>query len=111
MITLTFNTKVRDAVQLIEDEEAFPILDLQGIRYLLDTSLKELGMIVYTPFDIATRTALGEKYQYLYGMQSTLSDAILGPGPRSVGAARVLEYPEFEKDEALKGNVTPRYTV
>lgn len=115
MIVLSFNTKIRDAVQLIRDEEAYPVVDLGNIRYSLDISNIKFGTLIFTPFDKETQEPIDWSYQYLYGMQSTLKDAILGPGPWSRSLPRG-EFPgEFptepqiiEKDE---GEARPNFTL
>lgn len=111
MIVLSFNTKIRDAVQLIQDGEAFPVIDLGNIRYALNLSNIKFGTLIFTPFDKNTELPVDWTYQYLYGMQSTLKDAILGPGPWSRSEPRG-EYPvQPIYVESDGGEVRPRFTV
>lgn len=83
MIEIQFNSNVRETVQAINENRVEPWIQYQNIRYHLSTKLAYLGYLVYTPFDVKTGQPLGYSLQYRYGMQSTFSEAILGPGPRA----------------------------
>lgn len=106
MIVLSFNTKIRDAVQLIRDGDAHPVVDLGDIRYSLNLSNTKFGTLIFTPFYKSTQLPVDWSYQYLYGMQSTLKDAILGPGPWSKSQPRGI-YPEWVDPEVVDDNTPP----
>ena len=111
MIVLSFNTKIRDAVQLIRDGDAYPVVDLGNIRYALDLSNTKFGTLIFTPFDKVTQQPVDWSYQYLYGMQSTLKNAILGPGPWSRSSPRGVYPVEPVTIESDGGEVRPNFTV
>ena len=111
MIVLTFNTKIRDAVQLIKNGDAFSVIDLGNIRYALDLSNTKFGNLIFTPFDKTTQEPIDFTYQYLYGMQSTLKDAILGPGPWSKSPPRGTYPVEPISVEPGVGEVRPNFVV
>ena len=79
-IEIKFNTKIRLAVELINNGDVNPILDFNDTRYSLDVSGWSRGVIKWTPFSIALRTPIGENsYTYPYAAHNLMSDALLGP--------------------------------
>lgn len=112
MITLTFNSAIRESVLRIQNGEAAPILDHENIRYLIDVSRINLGTIGFVPYDRTTKQPLGFGEQYQYGAQSTFRDAILGPGPRTRVAVRDLPpFPEIPPADPEMGSVIPNYLL
>lgn len=108
-IELQFNTKIRLAVQLINDGEVNPIIDFNDTRYHFDTSAWHRGMLKWTPWSIALRTPIGDvTHSYPYAAHNILSDAVFGPSGQSYTApiAAGSEFPNYPTPPE-EGTVTP----
>lgn len=107
-IELTFNVRIRTAIDLILNDEVTPIIDLDGTRYLITVDNWDQGSIMWTPFDIATQTLAGDvSYSYPYAAHNILMHAVLGPSSRSHPRTPVTtEFPAFPVP-ADTGTVTP----
>ena len=108
MIKLTFNTNIRDGIQMIMDDEVDPIIDFDGKRYLINTTLRTQGKIIWTEFDILTQTVVGENsFIYSYASHNTFKDCIFGPSSRSYPTEIPTDvFPSFPTPRDY-GTVTP----
>lgn len=111
MFDLTVNSNVRETVLLIDSGEANNFLDIGESRYVFDISLKGLGTIQFTEFDIKTRRPKEFSYQYMYGMQTRFGEVVLGPGPRTEIKRITDVFPVGRSDSPEAGNVIPRSVV
>ena len=76
-IELKFNTNIRYAVELILNEEVNPIVDFDNVRYSLDISHWQHGMLLWTPFNLTTQQIIGASvYTYPYAAHNILRDAL-----------------------------------
>ncbi len=83
-IELKFNTNIRTAVELINNDEVNPIIDFDNVRYSLNVSAWHRGMIKWTPFNLTSQEIIGTKtYTYPYAAHNTLHDAILNASSHS----------------------------
>ena len=108
MLELTFNTNIRTGIELLLDDEVNPIIDFEGIRYLISIESWDQGSIRWTPFNIATREVVGDKtFVYPFAAHNTFKDAIFGPSSRSNGISVVSDvFPSFPTPRE-NGTVTP----
>ncbi len=111
MFDITVNSNVRDTVLLIESGEANNFLDIGESRYVFDTSLKGLGTIQFTEFDLRTKQPKEFSYQYRYGMQTKFGEVVLGPGPRTEVPVVTKDFPRSRSDSPESGSVIPRNVV
>lgn len=95
-LELQFGTNIRVAIQLIEDGDVNPIIDFDGIRYLIEPR-PEIGTIHWTPFDLTTQQIIGtKKFKYPYAAHNVLAEGILGPSSRSYSeTATITDFPNF----------------
>lgn len=102
------NTRIRDAIKYILNDEVNPIIDVNGTRYLIDISNWELGTIIWTPFDIASQTIIGEKsYAYPFASHNIFFEAILGPAAENYSQPAVTTtFPSFPVPDE-NGTVIP----
>ena len=107
-IELQFNTKIRDAVALINSGEVNPIIDFNDTRYHFDTSSWHRGVIMWTPFSLALRIPIGEStHSYPYAAHNTLHDAVFGPSGQSYTSPIVdSTFPNYPVPDD-NGTVTP----
>jgi len=94
---LKFNTNIRRAIELINDGEVNPIIDFDDVRYSIDVSAWNHGMLKWTPFNLTTQLLIGDKtYTYPYAAHNVLAEAILGPSSKSYpSAAGNITFPNF----------------
>ena len=84
MIKLTFNTNIRKGIELLLNDEVDPIIDFDGVRYLINITRWSQGSIIWTEFDIASQTVIGENsYSYPFAAHNTFKDCIFGPSSRN----------------------------
>ena len=105
-IKLTFGTRINRGIELMQNDEVNPIIDFDGIRYLINISQYHQGSIKWTPFDLATQTVIGDvTYSYAYAAHNVFQDAIFGPRnwPQPLIDDTFPSFP-VPKDE---GEVTP----
>lgn len=107
-IEIKFNTKIRLAVELINDGDVNPILDFNDTRYSLDVSGWSRGVIKWTPFSIALRTPIGDQtHTYPYAAHNTMHDAIFGPSGQTYTQPIVdSTFPSYATPPE-NGSVTP----
>ena len=107
-IKLQFNTKIRLAVELINDDLVNPIIDSNDTRYYIDVSAWHRGVIMWTPYSIALRTPIGDvTHTYLYAAHNLLSDAIFGPSGQTYTSPIIdATFPNFPVPPE-EGFVTP----
>ncbi len=80
MLELTFNTRILRGLELLANDEVIPIIDFDGIRYLINTTFVNQGSIKWTPYDLPTQTVIGDiTYSYTFAAHNTFKDAIFGP--------------------------------
>ena len=83
-IKLTFNTNIRDGIQMILNDEVNPIIDFGGVRYLINTTRWGQGTIIWSEFDIESQTVIGDTaYAYPFAAHNTFKDCIFGPSSRA----------------------------
>ncbi|RLD77629.1 MAG: hypothetical protein DRJ15_13160 [Bacteroidetes bacterium] len=80
---IALTTSVSQAIIEIDNETIEPIVEPgDGFIYVLNTSNKELGNIIYTVFDAATRFP-DKSYQVRFGNQHIVAQVLWDPMPRS----------------------------
>ena len=107
-IKLTFNTKIRAGIQLLLNDEVDPIIDFDGVRYLINISKWQYGSVRWTPFDLNTQEIIGEvMHVYPFASHNTFKDAIFGPGGNTAfEPAATTVFPSFPTPRDY-GTVTP----
>ena len=59
-IELTFNTRIRAGIESLINDEVNPIIDFDGVRYLIDITTWQYGSVRWTPFNLDTQEIIGE---------------------------------------------------
>ena len=108
MIKLTFNTRIRDGIQLLLDDEVDPIIDFDGKRYLINITHWGQGSIIWSEFDIETQQVIGDRaYSYPFAAHNTFKDCIFGPSSRTYPTDLPTDvFPAFPTPRDY-GTVTP----
>jgi len=107
-IELTFNTRIRDGIFALLNDEVNPIIDFNGKRYLINISKWNQGSITWTEFDLDTQEVVGEyAYTYPFAAHNTFKDCIFGPSSRAYPTdIPTTVFPSFPTPRDY-GTVTP----
>lgn len=105
---LLMSTRVYDAIPLIQDGTANPVIDLGNTRYHISLANLVLGCIVWTPFDLVSQQLIGEySYSYPWEGATVFHQVILGPSSKHYPQSPIItEFPSYPAP-ALNGSVIP----
>lgn len=105
---LKMNTNIRRGVELIRSGDSTPIIDLDGIRYLLDVdTLRINGTLIWTRFSIATRQPLDStSFNRRYAAHNIFGELLFSQGQGTPMALQTSTFPIFDIP-ADNGTVSP----
>ena len=106
-LELKMNTKIRKGVLLIRDGEVNPIVDLDGIRYLLDVdTFIEYGGLIWTRFSLDTLEPIDEvSFTRHYASHNIFAELLLGSNRQTL-PLQVDTLPSFPVPDE-NGSVIP----
>lgn len=111
MSNLSLLTNIRDAMNSIDDGGS-PVVDPNdGKIYVLDTSDRYIGNILYTIFDKETEEALSS-WQARYGTYHTVQQVLFNPIPRGqLTDVLITEIPVEFVPDMTPGMIAGSYVV
>ena len=101
-MSIALSANVQKTVNAIDEDELNPVVDPgDGFIYVLNTSNKELGNLIYTVFNAETRFP-DASFQVRYGTYHIVAQALWDPMPRSrLEKIADLEIPGMPPDNTL----------
>ncbi len=82
-VKLTFNTNIRTGIEMLLNDEVDPIIDFDGVRYLINITRWGQGTIIWSEFNLVTQEVIGETaFSYPFAAHNTFKDCIFGPSSR-----------------------------
>ena len=89
---ISVNTNIQEAIEAIDDDRVDPIVDTGKYIYMIDTSLRQFGTVIYTQFTADTHFPL-KSYSVKYGNQHIIRQMLTTLLKKEIIPVRHTELP------------------